>query len=202
MADYSTPGYVTTGYVVSTTTPPVVEGTFDLDVGTPGHAKHRTAFASTRTLELAYWQAGSPLSPYDVQPIFVIQTHLGLYAFSDRGVPPALEDLVLQFATTLQRPEPISFRAVPLGANILGSVQTIERSTARVVIDDPTGFWASRIMIQSLVSMPAGLFWLVRQLYTEVALSGTIGALSYTRRQLTIDYGFYKRHFWSIATTG
>ena len=144
----------------------------------PGAARHRTAFASSHALELAYWQAGSPLSPYDVQPIFVLGTHLGLYLFSTRGVPAAMEAMALQFFTTLEDPEPIAFRSAPIGSNLIGSVTAVELTNSRVVIRDDTGFWAKRIWAEAMVNMPAGLFWLVRQLYTMPALTGTVGRLT------------------------
>jgi hypothetical protein len=193
MAEYIQSGYITPGYYESTTVIPPVEGEYDLEVGTPGDAAHRTAFASTRTLELAYWQPGSPWAPYDVQPIFTFVTPLGRYTFSTKGVPQAIDDMALYFDTTLVELDPISFRSVPLAANILGSVSAIERSQSRVVINDPTGFWAQRIYREAIVSMPAGMFWLVKNLYTQPALTGTIGRLSYKNRQLTLYYGNFRR---------
>ena len=154
MAEYVDLGYVDVDYVEATTVPPVVEGEFDLDIGVPGAAKHRTASASLHALELAYWQPGSPLSPYDVQPIFVLGTHLGVYLFSTREVPAAMKAVAVQFFTTLLDPEPIAFRSAPLGTNLIGSVTTVERPTGPVVIRDDTGFWAKRIWMEAIVEMP------------------------------------------------
>ena len=166
MTEYVDLGYVDVGYVETTTVPPVVEGEFDLDIGIPGAAKHRTAFASLHALELAFWQPGSPLSPYDVQPIFVLGTHLGVYLFSTRDVPEAMKAAALQFFPNLLDPEPIPFRSAPLGNNLLGSVTTVERTTSTVVIPDTTGFWAKRIWMEAIAGMPAGLFWLVKHIKT------------------------------------
>ena len=172
----------------------VPEGEFDLDIGVPGAAKHRTAFASVHALELAYWQAGSPLSPYDVQPIFVLGTRLGVYLFSTRGVPAAMEAAALQFFTTLEEPEPIAFRSAPLGSNLLGSVTTVELTSSRVVIRDDSGFWAKRLPVEAIVNMPCGRFWLIRQVKTIPALTGTVGRLLYSKRKLVIEYGDFRRH--------
>jgi hypothetical protein len=193
MAEYITPGYIAPGYYETTTVVPPVEGEYDLEVGSPGAAAHRTAFASTRALELAYWQPGSPWAPYDVQPIFTFVSPLGRYAFSDKGVPQAIDDMCLSFDTTLVELDPISFTSVPLSGNLLGSVSAIERSQGRVLISDPTGIWAQKISREAIVAMPAGLFWLVKQLYTVPALTGTIGRLSYRNRQLTLFYGNFRR---------
>jgi hypothetical protein len=180
-------------YYVDSTGVPVVEGEYDFDVGTPGNAAHRTAFASSRALELAYWQPGSPWAPFSVQPVFIMYNHLGIYAFSDRGIPQAAEDLVMRFDTTLAELDPISFRSVPLSANLLGSVSAIEKSQGRVVINDPDGYWAQKMWREAIVGMPAGLFWLVKGLYTQPALTGTVGRISYSQRRLTMFFGNFRR---------
>ena len=194
MSEYVDLGYVDVGYAETTTTPPVVEGEFDLDVGVPGAAKHRTAAASHHALELAYWQPGSPWSPYDVQPIFALSTYMGLYGFSTRGVPQAIEDQLVQFFTTLEEPEAIAFRSAPIGSNLIGSVTTVERPTSRVVIRDDTGFWAKRIWVEAIVGMPCGRFWLIKQLYTMPVLTGTVGRMTYSNRRLILEYGDFRRH--------
>lgn len=193
MAEYVDLGYVIPGYVETTFVAPLVEGEFDLDVGSPGAAKHRTAFASTRALELAYLQPTSPWAPYDVQPIFTFVSPFGRYGFSNKGVPQAIDDMCLSFETTLVELDPISFRSVPLHGNLLGSVSTIERSQGRVVISDPNGVWAKKMWTEGIVHMPGGIFWLVKQLYTVPALVGTIGKISYKNRQLTMFYGDFRR---------
>jgi hypothetical protein len=197
MADSSHNDYIVDDYIddyyVDSEAVVVIEGEYDLEVGTPGHAAHRTAFASTRALELAYLQPGSPHAPYDVQPIFTFVSPLGRYIFSDRGVPQKIEDMCLSFDTTLIQLDPISFRSVPLHGNLLGSVSMIERSQGRVVIDDQTGVWAKKVHTEAIVNMPGGIFWLVKRLWTEAALVGTIGRMSYKNRQLTLFYGDFRR---------
>jgi hypothetical protein len=193
MAEYVDLGYVEPGYVETTTVPVVVEGEYDFGVGTPGNAAHRTAFASSRALELAYWQPGSPYAPYAVQPVFIMYNHMGIYAWSDRAIPQAAEDLVMRFETTLAELDPISFRSVPISANILASVSAIEKSQGRVVINDPDGYWAKKIWREAIVGMPAGIFWLIKGLYTQPALTGTVGRLTYRNRQLTLYYGNFRR---------
>lgn len=188
--DYIVDDYIDDYYVDSDVV--VVEGEYDLDVGSPGAAKHRTAFASTRALELAYLQPTSPWAPYDVQPIFTFVSPMSRYTFSTRGVPQAIDDMGI-FDTTLVELDPISFRSVPLHGNLLGSVSTIERSQGRVVINDQTGFWAKKMWQEGIVNMPGGVFWMVKRLYTVPALVGTIGRLSYKNRQLTLFYGDFRR---------
>ena len=194
MAEYADPGYSVPGYAESIADPlPPPEGVFDLDVGVPGAARHRTAVATAHALELAYWQPGSPWAPYAVQPIFVICTRLGVYAFSDKGVPQAIVDQVLSFDTTLVEMDPISFRAAPIASNILGSISAIERSQGRVVINDPMGEWARRMWREAIVAMPSGIFWMIKDLYTVPALTGTVGRISYRNRQLTVFFGQFRR---------
>jgi hypothetical protein len=182
------------GYVAEAA-PPVsgVEGEYDLEVGSPGNAAHRTAFSSTRALELAFWQPGSPWAPYDVQPVFTFVTPIGRYGFSTKGVPHAIEEMCFMFDTTLAEMDALSFRSAPLHANILGSISVIERSQSRVVINDPTGYWARKMWQEAIVAMPAGIFWLVKGLWTQVALTGSIGRMSYKNRQLTLWYGNFRR---------
>jgi hypothetical protein len=170
----------------------VQEGEYDLEVGSPGNAAHRTAFGSSRALELAYWQPGSPWAPYDVQPIFKLVTPMSTYIFSNKGVPQAIQDQGF-FDTTLVELDPISFSSVPLAGNILGSVSAIERSQGRIVIADPTGIWARKMSREAICNMPSGIFWLVRGLWTVPALTGTIGRLSYRNRQLSLWFGDFRR---------
>lgn len=202
MAEYIDLGYIEPGYYESVpdVIPPVEEGEYDLDVGTPGAPRYRTAFASTHTLELAYWQPGSPFAPYDVQPVFSLVTRFGRYAWSDRGVPQAIEDLCYRFDVTAIELQPISFRSTPIASNILGSVGLIERNQSRVAIPDPDGFWARRIHTEAIVTMPAGLFWLVKGLWTTPALVGTVGKLRYAQRTMELSFGDYRRDQSSRVT--
>jgi hypothetical protein len=202
VAGYVRRGYVRAGYHRTVPPPPppeIVEGEYDLDVGSPGNPRHRTAAASTRLLELAYWQPGSPWAPYDVQPVFALWNHIGLFAWSDRGVPQKIVDMVFQFEIANLQLDPISFRSVPLHANILGSVGTIERNQSRIVVPDPRGEWARRVHTDAILGMGAGLFWLVRGLYTVPALTGSVIRLRYYRRQLEIVFGDARKDFSSRA---
>jgi hypothetical protein len=193
---YIADGYIAKGYYQTLATPPppaVLEGEFDLDVGEPGAARHRTAYANAQALQMAYWQPGSPYAPYDLQPIFVMKNHFGFYAFSTRGIPQVIEDTVFSFETTLVDPEPVSFTSAPLDTNIVGSVSAIQRSVGRVVIRDPGAIWAKRLSQEVLVGMPAGLFWIVKRLWATPVLTGSIGRISYSNRELTIEYGEFRR---------
>jgi hypothetical protein len=193
---YVDPGYVALGYLEALPVvgpPPGAVGAIDLNVGTPGQAIYRTALAHTRTLELAYWGAESPWSPYDVQPVFTLQTHLGLFVFSNRGLPAEVEDQAVRVETTLIVPEPIAFRSVPLASNLLGSVTAIERSTSRVLIPDPTGFWARLITVMPICQLPAGFFWIVKDLGSVPVLTGTVGRMRYSQRIMELHYGDFRR---------
>lgn len=201
MAEYIQSGYIAPGYYESIPdVVPPAEGEYDLDVGTPGHPRYRTAYASTRALELAYWQPGSPFAPYAVQPVFSIVTRFGRYAWSDRGVPQAIMDVCYRFDTQAIELDPISFRSSPIASNVIGSVGTIERNQSRVVLPDPDGFWAKRIHAEAIVSMSAGLFWLVKGLWTTPALSGTVGRVTYRSRRMEIIYGDFRRDRSSQVT--
>lgn len=194
MAEYIQSGYITPGYYETqgVVTPPE-EGTFDIDVGTPGAPRHRTAAASTRVLELAYWQPGSPWAPYDVAPVFVLHNRIGIYAWSNRALPNAIQDMVFHYESVPLQLQSISFRSMPIASSLIGSIGQVERNQSHVGIPDPLGFWAKRIWQEPLVHQPGGLFWLVKSLYTVPALVGTVGRLRYRNRTLYLSYGDFRR---------
>ena len=192
--EYITPGYIDPGYYESQAAPPPPpEGEFDLDIGEPGAPRHRTAFGSEAALQMAYWQPGSPWAPYDLQPIFVYKDHFGFYAFSTRGVPESIVASVYSFETTLVDPEPTAFRSSPIHDNIVGSIGAIERPHGRVTIRDPEAVWLKRLSRQATVTMPGGLFLIVKRLRAEPVLTGSIGRATWEDYQTVIEFGDFRR---------
>ena len=151
-------------YYEDTETPVLpVEPDWDFDLGTVVAPRHRTAMGSPHLLDLVYWPPTSPWAPYDAEPIFGIQTQMGLYCWAKRMPPQAILDLVHHAESTLLEVGRIPHRSIALGRGMLGSVSDVERPTSYVVVADPFDFLLDRFDLEIFVGMPAGLFTLVHR---------------------------------------
>ena len=197
---YVEDGYVEVGYVEETVpvvVPPPGETDFDLSLGTVLAPRHRTALGSSHLLDLIYWPPTSPWAPYDTEPLFAIQTWMGLYVWSKVRPPQALLDAhhVQHTETTLIEVGPIAHRSTALGQGLLGSVSAVERPTSYVTIYDEFGEFLKRFDVEIFAGMPAGYFTLVKRIWLIPRLTGTVGEIEVdvSRQIVRIPYGQFAR---------
>jgi hypothetical protein len=162
----------------------------DIDVGAPGQAKHRTALASENNLDAVYWSASSPWAPYDVQSIFAVWNHLGIYAFSKTILPESIQSAVFHCDTTLISVGSVTFAAEPIATNLLGSVSAGRRPTGLAILSNTTGWWNDKINNEAWLCMGAGHFFLIKGQFTIPQLVGTVGSITLTEEgTVEIEYG-------------
>lgn len=164
----------------------------DIDVGPPGAARHRTPLASPNTLDLVYWPAGSPWSPFDAQPLFAVWNHMGIYVFGKRMPPEEIQAQVFSAEATLLSLSPITYAATPIGANLLGSVGSGQRPTGTATLRN-NGEWNSRVESEIWMTMGAGSFLNIRGLFIVPRLVGSVGRITLSEDVVTISYGAFKR---------
>lgn len=194
-AEYVEAGYVDPGYVESEAAPvlpPVVVLDFDIDVGAPTLARHRTALASRHAVEMAYWGADSPWAPFDAQPLFAAWNHIGIYCWGREMPPEAIRAAVFRADNTLVDLGPVHFQSVPSGSFLLGSITDGRRPTGVAVVDNSTG-WFFPLMDEIWLGMGAGSFVTVRGLWTAPVLTGTLGRIRVARGTVEFHYGDFRR---------
>lgn len=191
--DFIVDDYIDDYYVDSDTAAVVTD--FDVDVGTVTAPRHRTAMGSPHALETIYWPPESPWAPYDAEPIFVLWTHLGTYAFGKVMPPDGIIDQMTFVDCTLIEVAPVRFSSTSIGQGMLGSVNAVDRPTSSVTIADLSGWWMDHFDREIFSGMPAGLISLVKRRYTEQRLTGTVGNIEVDmgRQVVTIEYGHYAR---------
>lgn len=188
--DYTTDDYCSEDYFITAVV--IVLTDIDINVGAPGSQTHRTALGSAKTTDLVASPASSPWAPYDIATILVLWNHMGIYAFSKRMLPDALQALAYYTDSTLISLASIPFAAEPIGANLLGSVSAGQRPTGQAVIGNQSSWWNQRVNDEAFLAMGCGSFAIVRGLYTVPILVGTIGRISLEEDVAIIDYGFFE----------
>lgn len=193
--DWIDDDYIDDYYQDTETPAPPVDVDIDFDLGTVVAPRHRTSMGTPHLLDLVYWPPASPWAPYDVEPIFGIQTNMGLYCWGKVMPPQSVLDLVHHAESTLIEVGPIPHRSTALGRGLLGSVNATDRPTSYVTIYDEFGFFLNRFDVEIFAGMPAGLFTLVKRQWLIPRLLGTAGEISVdvARQQVRIAYGHFAR---------